>query len=270
MRPSEFARPGTTGAPRATKFLFGFAIALSGFLGGSALGDGSHPYGYFPERPQLEWLDDGRLMQLLRDFIYIDQSRTPWTAPKGAKTDGASIPPILWSFVGGPFEGQYRNAAIVHDTECDAKIHEWQAVHRMFYNASRAGGVGWAKASLMYAAVYAFGPHWKVVKPPPPMLVTPAQAQEYLTRVLVILRRNFATREITFQTLEQLSYADAIRQVPDADADLARVRSLLAERVRLSTGTARDRVFAEGLTKLDAALYYADQKQPDMAPDRKE
>jgi hypothetical protein len=253
------------------KALMAHVAALSVLFAASpARADSGHPYGYFPERPQLEWLDDGRLMQLLRDFVYVDQTTTRWTAPQGAKTDGASIPPILWSFVGGPFEGQYRNAAIVHDTECDAKTHEWQAVHRMFYNASRAGGVGWIKASLMYAAVYAFGPHWNVVKPSPALTVTAAEARDYLTRVLVILRRNFTIREISFQRLEQLSYADVIRQVPENDADLAKVRSLLAERVRISTGTARDRVFTESLTKLDNALYYDDQKQPDMARERKE
>jgi len=244
------------------------AVALLGLLVGSTFASSDYPYGYFPDRPQLEWLDDGRLMQLLRDFNYFDPSNMKWTAPQGAKTDGASIPPVFWLFVGGPFEGQYRNAAIVHDTECDAKIHEWKAVHRMFYNASRAGGVGWIKASLMYAAVYAFGPRWKVVKPVPALGVTPALARDYLTRELVMLRRSFtSTRTASFQTLERLTYADAIRQVPDNDPDLKTVRSLLAQREQISTSTTRDRTFTEALVKVDNALYYDDQKQPDMAPD---
>lgn len=238
------------------------AMALASLWAGTAaIADSTHPFGYFPERPQLEWLDDGRLMQLLRDFIYIDQANTTWTAPKGAKTDGASIPPIFWLFVGGPFEGQYRNAAIVHDTECDSKTHEWWLVHKMFYNASRAGGVGWIKARLMYTAVYMFGPRWTVPKPRPVISVEPAQAKDYLTRVLVMLRRDFHSRSLTLEALERLSYADVVRQVPDTDPDLARVRSLLDERMRISTSTSRDRSFNDALAKVDSALYYDGQKQ---------
>ena len=234
---------------------------------GVSLAATDHPFGYFPERPQLEWLDDGRLMQLLRDFLYIDQTSTKWLAPKGAKTDGASIPRILWSFVGGPFEGQYRNAAIVHDTECDAKIHDWRAVHRMFYNASRAGGVGWIKANLMYAAVYAFGPHWKLAEATAALKITPRQAKEYLTRLIVILRRNFITRQVTIESaaldsLERLSYEDVIRQVPDNDPDLAKVRSLLMERERISTNADRELVVTDAVQKVDDTLYYDNVEQP--------
>ena len=33
--------------------------------------------------------------------------------------------------------------------------------HRMFYNASRCGGVGEVRAKVMYAAVFHFGPRWQ-------------------------------------------------------------------------------------------------------------
>src|ERR1035441_4686270 len=45
----------------------------------------------------------------------IDPDGLEWKAPKGLVTDGASIPQIAWTPVGGPFEGLYRLAAVVHD-----------------------------------------------------------------------------------------------------------------------------------------------------------
>jgi hypothetical protein len=99
-------------------------------------------------------------MTLLDDFGYVDPARTTWRASKGHKIDGASIPPVFWSFIGGPFEGKYRNASVVHDYECDVKKRPWPSVHRMFYNAARCGDVEQTKAKVMYAAVYHFGPRW--------------------------------------------------------------------------------------------------------------
>ena len=86
--------------------------------------------------------------------------------PAGSVVDGASIPQVFWSLVGGPFEGEYRNASVVHDVACDRKSEPWEAVHLMFYNACRCGGVGEKKAKLLYWAVYLGGPRWvrKVVE----------------------------------------------------------------------------------------------------------
>jgi hypothetical protein len=67
---------------------------------------------------------------------------------------------VLWSVAGSPYTGEYRNASVVHDVACVKRDHSWQDVHRMFYEACRAGGVGEQKAKLMYAAVYHFGPKW--------------------------------------------------------------------------------------------------------------
>jgi hypothetical protein len=114
----------------------------------------------FSGHPKTEWLDDGRDMQLLTDFSFIDSKQNRWTAPSNSTIDGTSIPPVFWSIVGGPYEGKYRNASVVHDVECQLKREPWQTVHKMFYEACRAGGVRRLKALLMYAAVYLFGPRW--------------------------------------------------------------------------------------------------------------
>jgi hypothetical protein len=107
-----------------------------------------------------ELLEDGRKIKLLADYTYTDPSSTSWLAPTGAVVDGASIPQVLWSFIGGPFEGKYRKASVVHDVACDEKKRDWQAVHRMFYDAILCSGVDPWKAKVMYGAVYACGPRW--------------------------------------------------------------------------------------------------------------
>jgi hypothetical protein len=107
------------------------------------------------------WLPDGRNMQLIQRFAYIDPRGKEWVAPKDSIVNGASIPGFLWSSIGGPYEGQYRHASVVHDVACEEMTSKWEDVHKMFYEACRCGGVSDAKAKTMYYAVYNFGPRWQ-------------------------------------------------------------------------------------------------------------
>jgi hypothetical protein len=106
------------------------------------------------------WLKGGRLMQLMQNFRYTDPNGLMWAAPKESIVDGASIPQVAWSFIGGPFEGKYREASVIHDVACQAKIRPWELVHRSFYTAMLASGVEEWRAKTMYAAVYGGGPRW--------------------------------------------------------------------------------------------------------------
>ena len=124
----------------------------------------SSGFGRFPTSAKVEFISEGkgagRLMRLLEDFSYIDPQGTVWTARKGYETDGASIPKAVWSLVGGPFEGLYRDAAIIHDWYCYKKDKPWRDVHRVFYYASRAAGVQELEAKKLYLAVRIGGPKW--------------------------------------------------------------------------------------------------------------
>src|SRR5262245_19425098 len=62
-----------------------------------------------------KWNSDGRTMTLLGELRYTDPHGEEWIAPIGSIVDGASIPRYLWSIMGGPFEGKYRNASVLHD-----------------------------------------------------------------------------------------------------------------------------------------------------------
>lgn len=120
-------------------------------------------FGHYIGRVQAEWLENGRDMRLLEPFGYVDPSGREWHAEAGVIVDGASIPQIAWSLVGGPFEGSYREASVIHDVACVKKNRSWQQSHMTFFTAMRASGVSSIQAKIMYAAVYHFGPRWPEV-----------------------------------------------------------------------------------------------------------
>jgi hypothetical protein len=117
-------------------------------------------WGEFIRKVIVEWLPDGRNMKLVASFAYVDPRGQRWNAPAGSVVNGASIPQFAWSIIGGPFEGKYRDASVIHDVACKKKERPWQDVHEAFYTAMLASGVEALRAKVMYAAVYHFGPRW--------------------------------------------------------------------------------------------------------------
>jgi hypothetical protein len=107
-----------------------------------------------------KWLDNGIHMEVIHPFAYQDSKGKQWLVPAGTHVDGASIPRGLWTIVGSPLTGLYRNASVVHDYFCDVHLEPWRAVHRVFYDAMLTSGVPAARAKLMYLAVYYGGPRW--------------------------------------------------------------------------------------------------------------
>ena len=168
----------------------------------------SATWGEFKGTVRAEWLDDGRRMRLLDEFQYIDPLGEKWVASKGSVIDGASIPRVFWSFVGGPFEGKYRYASVVHDVACLERKRSWRKVHQMFYGAARLGGVGEVSGKTIYGAVYHFGPRWE--NPPAYALQDDAD----FLRMREYIRRNSA---ISLEAIEKLTrefLRDVIPEVP--------------------------------------------------------
>src|SRR5690348_6841794 len=79
-----------------------------------------------------QWLHDGRNMKLLEPLTYVDPYCRSWVARAGSVVDGASIPKFAWSIIGGPFEGKYRDASVVHDVACMERSAPWEYVHLVF------------------------------------------------------------------------------------------------------------------------------------------
>jgi hypothetical protein len=121
----------------------------------------SQSWGYFSGPVDARWDPDGRTMTLLSEVRYTDPDGVVWVAPAGSKVDGASIPRAFWSLIGGPFDGKYRAASVLHDVAYDQQTRPWKQVDRMFYNALRCSGVGVVEAKTMYYALYRHGHHWK-------------------------------------------------------------------------------------------------------------
>ncbi len=122
---------------------------------------GATKWGYYNGEPVTRWNPDGRTMTLLTELRYTDPNGEVWVAPIGSVVDGASIPRYLWSIMGGPFEGKYRNASVLHDVAYGEHNRPWWDSDRMFYNAMRCSGVSAVEAKTIYYALYKFGRHWK-------------------------------------------------------------------------------------------------------------
>lgn len=124
-----------------------------------------------------EFLEDGRKVRLLENYTYVDPNGETWPVPVDTVVDGASIPQLFWTLIGGPFEGKYRNASVVHDYYCDQKTRPWEKVHRMFYDAMVESGVEPLQAKIMYYAVYNFGPRWERLNTSVVSLDCPAEGE---------------------------------------------------------------------------------------------
>lgn len=115
-----------------------------------------------PSKPS----DSHRDMRLLEDFGFVDGKGLSWDVPKGYVTNGASIPWGLWNIIGGPYDGPYRDAAVVHDYYSEKKLRTWEATHLMYYEASLARGVSDTLARTMYGGLLLGGPRWELAPQP--------------------------------------------------------------------------------------------------------
>lgn len=131
--------------------------------GQPALTEAAENFGRYEGLPaKVALLEDGRKLRLLAPLSYFDADDNRWAAPEGSEVDGASIPRVFWTLIGGPLEGRYRDASIIHDVYCVTRTRAWRDTHRAFYEAMRCSGVGEARAKVMYYAVHRFGPRWTV------------------------------------------------------------------------------------------------------------
>lgn len=84
---------------------------------GVAKAQGAEFFGTFSSGPAGQFIDAGQrpLFELSSEFSFDDPNGLKWKVPKGTKVDGASIPQALRSIIGGPFEGAYLKASVIHD-----------------------------------------------------------------------------------------------------------------------------------------------------------
>jgi hypothetical protein len=93
-----------------------------------------------------------------KSIMFIDSAGVPWNVPYGFRTDGQSVPRLLWPIVGHPLETESIRAACLHD-----RYYKWpdvrtrEQIDRMFFEALLADGVFFAEARAKYRAVRWFG-----------------------------------------------------------------------------------------------------------------
>lgn len=92
-----------------------------------------------------------RQFQLLAPFVYKETE-----VPIGFITDGASIPKIAWSVVGGPWSGDYVEAAIPHDWHYHTQKVTREEADKQFIDGMEILGVPLWKRRLMYRMVRMF------------------------------------------------------------------------------------------------------------------
>ncbi|MDX0587086.1 DUF1353 domain-containing protein [Sinorhizobium medicae] len=148
-------------------FLIGILVTAPAVTGFAARAAAQEQQGRFIGNVVARWNPDGREMTLTEPFEYIDPNGLSWKVPVGTSVDGASIPQIFWSLIGGPFDGMYRNASVVHDFYCQVRTRPYRNVHRVFREAMHTSGVPQSKSWLMYQAVNRFGPRWSDFKSDP-------------------------------------------------------------------------------------------------------
>lgn len=203
--------------PEAARPLVGFLAAKATPQRPDFGADVASDWGRFVGDVVARWSDNGRDMTLVEPFAYVDPRAVQWDAPAGAIVNGASIPRAFWSLIGGPFEGRFRQASVVHDVACEIRTREWQAVHRMFYEACRCGGVAVVQAKTMYYAVWHFGPRWRVEerktivagRPQVERVVHDETPPQPTTEQAALVESYFATHDVHTAAIPTLVIPDA-------------------------------------------------------------
>lgn len=118
----------------------------------------------FVANPPVRRWHAGRF-ELVEDLV-VTVNDLRFVVPAGFVTDGASVPPVWWPFVGHPYAPSSLRAAILHDYLCglrEASGLSSRRVHLLFYATLLVEGVAVPRAWLMTAAVLSFGPRWSLV-----------------------------------------------------------------------------------------------------------
>lgn len=99
----------------------------------------------------------GRFVRTDHPFLFIDKHGVEWAVRRGLISDGATIPRLFWPLIGGPFEGNHRRAAILHDAAYADQFRPRREADAMLFAAMRCDGGALADSIVIYLAVRAFG-----------------------------------------------------------------------------------------------------------------
>lgn len=108
-----------------------------------------------------------RLVRILEDVRFVDSFGVTWVTRRNTIADGATIPRWLWPVIGGPYEGEHRDGALMHDggyalateTTLGSAItsRKRYETDRMFFEAMTVCGTPHWKRDLIFRGVRDFG-----------------------------------------------------------------------------------------------------------------
>src|SRR4051794_29692877 len=104
--------------------VFGVALLFCG-LGHSHRACADPTFGKFEGDFVGKFSTDGRNVELTNPFAFRDADNHLWAVPTGTVVNGASIPQAFLTFIGGPFEGKFRDPSVIHDFLCDTQTATW-------------------------------------------------------------------------------------------------------------------------------------------------
>ncbi len=114
----------------------------------------------FPEKPAVRPLK-GSDYELAQDFCFRATVDRVWDVvvhvKPGFKTDGASIPRLLWRVFGSPYDPDIFPSAIGHDALYRGEIVPRKDADRAFLKMMEKSGVPKKKRRLIYRGVRWFG-----------------------------------------------------------------------------------------------------------------
>ena len=114
----------------------------------------------FPEKPTVRPLE-GSDYELAESFFFQAKVERVWDVvvhvKPGFKTDGASIPRLLWRVFGSPYDPDIFPSAIGHDALYRGEIVPRKDADRAFLKMMEKSGVPEKKRRLVYRGVRWFG-----------------------------------------------------------------------------------------------------------------
>ena len=138
------------------------ALAISGASVTAA--NGAEPGG-FEGKIVVERIDEGFVpsMRVVEDFGFRQAMGKFWQVRRGEVLEGKGMPPLLCDLVGSPYEGSFRNAAMVYESATQRRTEKWDEAQRMFFEAAVAEGVALRDAKVMYLLLAIQGSRWEVL-----------------------------------------------------------------------------------------------------------
>ena len=138
----------------------------------------------FPQKPAVRPLQ-GTDYELAQEFCFWATVDRVWDVAvyvkPGFRTDGASIPRLLWRVFGSPYDPDIFTSAIAHDALYRGEIVPRKDADRAFLEMMKASGVPEKKRRLIYRGVRWFG--WITYLSHTPESV--AEARQYIEMAFV-------------------------------------------------------------------------------------